>query len=271
MQRVFDGAHVRATLFAQTSAPRPRGLFVSLRQRIDTPGSFDVAQPARSFTGFGFDHLHLQSRENDWFINPETLGLSAALEALSAGYGDVCGMGFSMGGYGLLRFAGALRLRRVVLVSPQMSIHPEVVPWDRRYRDCAGGFDRALGDLSQVAAPGLGGVVLFDPFRPLDRRHAAWITATFGGVSAARLGCGGHPATRVIGSAGRFGALQKMLREDRITAARVTELHRGLRRDAPIYWQHLARQARKSGRFTLVKRAEGQQTRAEAKKAGPPA
>lgn len=262
---VFEGRDLRATLFHADA----EHLFVSLRQRIDTPGQFDAPNPARSFVDHGFAHLHLQSRVNDWFINAETPALAHALDTLTGRYADVCGIGFSMGGYGLMRFAAELRLGRVMLVSPQMSIHPEVVPWDRRYRDAARGFDREMGDLARVATrPGFSGVVLFDPFRPLDRRHAVTLQRMFPGLALARLGCGGHPATRVIGQAGRFGALQRMLRDDRITAPAVTGLHRAQRRDAPIYWRHLAQRAEKSGRDTLAARALRHLDEAEAKKAG---
>ena len=245
---VFDGARLRATLF-NGDAPR---LFVSLRQRIDADGAFDSAQPVRAFTGHGFAHLHLQSRLNDWFVNDETGALEEALARLSARYEDARGIGFSMGGYGLLRFARALRLGTAVLVSPQVSIHPDVVPWDRRYRRHAAGFDPVLGDLAQHGSPAIEGVVLFDPFRPLDRRNARMICDLHPGLRPARLACGGHPATRVIGQAGAFGRLQTMLREGGITSAEVTGLHRGLRRESPLYWRHLSEIAARRGHDALA-------------------
>lgn len=265
--RVFDGAHLRATLFN----PDAPDLFVSLRQRIDEDGAFDAPAPVRTFTDHGFAHLHLQTRTNDWFVNGDTPGLDAALAKLAPRYESVRGIGFSMGGYGLLRFARALRLGQALLVSPQVSIHPDVVPWDRRYRQHAAGFDRALGDLARHGLPDLRGLVIFDPFRPLDRRNAEMIGALHPKMRAARLGCGGHPATRVIRSGGRFGALQRMLRKGWLGPGRVTALHRGLRASSPVYWRHLAGQAERSGRPALAAEARRRQTALEAKNAAPPA
>ena len=250
-QRLFDGEHLRADLFN----PDAKRLFVSLRQRIAEPGAFDTAKPVQKFVRAGYAHLHLQSRLNDWFVNDETEALEQVLTGVGAGYADTCAFGFSMGGYGALRFARALMLRRVVLISAQVSIDPGVVPWDRRYRDCAGGFDRALGDLAQHGHAGLGGVILFDPFRPLDRRNAAMITALHPGLRQCRLPAGGHPATRVLREGGNFAALQEALRDDALSLPSILRLHKDARRDSPIYWRHLAAQAAKRGHKPLERQA----------------
>ncbi|WP_417523488.1 alpha/beta fold hydrolase [Marinovum sp.] len=260
-ERLFDGALIRATLFN----PGQKTLFVSFRQRLAAPGQFDDPRPVRSITAAGMSHLHLQSRWNDWYINDETTALEAALRAHAAGYDDACAMGFSMGGYAAFRFAEALRLRRVIAVSPQYSIAPEHVPFDRRYRDCAGGFDADLGDLS-TRGTDLQGVILADPFRPMDIRNAALISAAFPQVSLVRLAGGGHPATGVLREGGRFGKLQAQLTKKQVPAVRITMLHRRSRRQSPKYWRHLAAQAEKSGRRALAARALA---RAEALDAAP--
>ncbi|WP_323766236.1 alpha/beta hydrolase [Marinovum sp.] len=249
-ETLFDGDLLRATLFN----PGQGALFVSFRQRLADPGQFGAPRPVRSFTEAGMSHLHLQARWNDWYINPETEALEAMLRAHAAGYDDACAMGFSMGGYAAFRFAAALRLRRVIAVSPQYSISPDHVPFDRRYRDCAGGFDAAAGDLSGRGTA-VQGVILADPFRPLDMRHAGLICAVFAQVSIARLAGGGHPATGALREGGRFGKLQAQLTKPRVPARRVVRLHRNVRRQSPKYWRHLAAQAEKSGRAALARAA----------------
>ncbi|AKO96186.1 hypothetical protein MALG_00995 [Marinovum algicola DG 898] len=249
-ETLFDGALLRATLFN----PGQRGLFVSFRQRLAEPGHFGDPRPVRSFTNAGMSHLHLQSRWNDWYINPETEALEAALVGHAAGYDDACAMGFSMGGYAAFRFAAALRLRRIIAVSPQFSISPRQVPFDRRYRDCASGFDDVLGDLSPRGAP-VQGVILADPFRSLDIRNAALIAMAFAGMRIARLAGGGHPATAVLRDAGRFGKLQAQLGKPRVPVRRIVMLHRNARRRSPTYWRHLAAQAEKTGRHALARTA----------------
>lgn len=252
-ERLFDGALIRADLFN----PDGEGLFVSFRQRLAEPGAFDIPRPVRSFTSQGMAHLHLQARWNDWYINDETEALEEALQGVSRGFDTVLAMGFSMGGYAALRFAGALRLTRLIAVSPQYSIHEAAVPFDRRYRDCSAGFDPALGDLAGRGTA-VQGVILADPFRPLDLRNAELICAAFPGLRIARLAGAGHPASRVIREGGKFGKLQAQLTKTRVPLRRIVTLHRNSRRQSPRYWRHLAAQARKSGRAALAERAEAQ-------------
>ena len=252
-ERVFDGALIRADLFNPDGAQ----LFVSFRQRLAEPGAFDTPRPVRSFTSKGMAHLHLQALWNDWYINDETEALEAALDALTDRFDRVVAMGFSMGGYAALRFAAALRLSQLIAVSPQYSIHKTHVPFDRRYRDCAGGFDPALGDLSPRGT-GTSGVILADPFRPMDLRNAELICAAFPGLQIARLAGAGHPASRVIREGGKFGKLQAQLTKPRVPLRRITMIHRNSRRDSPRYWRHMAAQARKSGRLALAEHCETQ-------------
>jgi S-formylglutathione hydrolase FrmB len=58
--------------------------------------------------------------------------------------------GFSMGGYGAFRFARATNATYVTAISPQFSIHPDVVPFDKRYGADAAGFERDLSDLTRL-------------------------------------------------------------------------------------------------------------------------
>lgn len=250
---VFDGADLRADLF-NADAP---SLFVTFRQRLATPGAFDTPRPVRSFVDRGYAHLHLQSRRNDWYINDETAALDAALRVACARYGRVVGMGFSMGGYAALRFSKALGLRQLIAVSPQFSLSPRVVPQDRRYRDCAGGFDDALGNLAMHGRGDLSGVVLFDPFKPLDRLNAGLIAKTFPRMHLCRLAGSGHPATRVLREGGQFSALQKLLWRGQVMPADVTTLHRQSRRVSPLYWSQIANIAARRGHMTLASHAGG--------------
>ncbi|MDK3075856.1 alpha/beta hydrolase [Sedimentitalea sp. JM2-8] len=263
-RRIFDGKLLRATLFN----PGGKGLFVSFRQRVVDPGSFAAPQPVRSFTDKGFAHLHLQSRCNDWFINPETTDLETALAGHATGRDPVRAMGFSMGGYGALRFARCLRLDLVALVSPQLSIHPEVVPWDGRFRDCAGGFDRTLGDLAARAVPGLRGVLAYDPFRAADRRNARAIAGIFPALELCALPGGGHPATQLLRLGGSYGQIQTRLREDRLRRRWIVREHRRLRVDSALYWDRLAEYAARRGRAALARTASGVARRLKADQEG---
>nr|WP_245216524.1 alpha/beta hydrolase [Sagittula salina] len=241
---------------ATTFRPRRRRLFVSFRQRVGTPGNFDEARPVMGFVGNGWAHLHLQSRWNDWFVNPETEALEARLAEFTARYEQVVAMGFSMGGYGALRLARALRLTRLMAISPQFSIDPWVVPFDRRYRAEAAGWDATSGDLTHRCTE-VGGAVLVDPFKPLDLAHGRLICKAFPKLTLVMLPCGGHPATRAIRQGGRFDWLKTELAEGLADPRAVGRVHRKVRRQSESYWRHLAEVARWHHRPALSAAAEG--------------
>lgn len=245
--RIFDGGHLRASLFN----PGSDRLFVTFRQRVAVAGEFEDRGPVRNMTRQGYAHLHIQPRHNDWYINPETKALSRCLKQATEAYTDVAAMGFSMGGYGALRFSGALHLRRLIAVSPQFTIAPGVVPHDRRRREAAS-FDAALGDLVRYGNHGVQGLVLFDPFRKMDLNHALFIQAVFADLKLCRLSCGGHPATQVIREGGSFWDLQSLLHAGVPRPEQALTMHRTRRRQSPSYWQKLARIARQRGRMALA-------------------
>lgn len=233
---VFDGAHLRATLFAKGLE---RALFVTFLHRRDTDGVFAKPRPLAKALAAGWGHLYVQARRNDWYINDETEGLIAALSALPPRFTRRVAMGFSMGGYAALRLASAMALDEVVLISPQVSIDPARVPWDRRYLHEARGFDPVRGDLARCPAPGLRGLLLVDPSRAPDLRHARLIAGLFPGVRPVRLGFGGHPATRVLDEGGGVGAIQEALIAGALTPAHVVALHRQARRTSEFYRRKL--------------------------------
>ena len=145
-----------------------------------------------------------------------------------------------MGGYAALRLSAALGLDRAVVISPQFTLDPAVVPQDRRYAERQQ-FDPPLGDLTRHARAGLSGVIVFDPFRPLDRLHAGLIQRLLPGMDFAPLCFGGHPATGAIKAGGAFRALQEIALLPEPLAGRIVALHRSLRAEAATYWQHRAK------------------------------
>lgn len=250
-ERVFDGDLLRADLFNGSG----RRLFVSFRQRVSVDGVFSRPNPVRSFIAQDHAHLHIQSRVNDWFVNGETAALEHCLADALSGYGRRVAMGFSMGGYAALRLSRCLDLRHVILVSPQVSIHPDVVPFDKRFRASSGDFDLAQGDLGMHGRRQLAGTVIVDPFRRLDMRNARMIQALFPRIALARTACSGHPASRVLREAGQFPALQRMLFDPPVSSCAVTALHRNGRRHSAIYWTKLAELAKQRKRAKLSKAA----------------
>ena len=247
---LFDGAYLRAVTFRPAC---PNGcLIVTFGHRTPDRTGFDLPKPSQRFLDAGWTHLQIQPRFNDWFVNRDTADLCTALAPFVAGFDHVAGIGFSMGGYGALRLSTALNLAQVVAISAQVSIAPEIVPFDRRYREEGQDFDPVLGDLGTHARRDLQGVVIFDPFRPLDRRHADMIGAILPGVALCRYGFGGHPATDILRKTVTFAAIQQLVITRTLTPAAVLALHRTNRAMVPAWWRSVAARAEKTGHFALA-------------------
>jgi hypothetical protein len=249
---VFDGQLLRARLWSPGDAARV--VYVTFRQRVAEPGRFDDTGPVQHALEAGMAHLHLQSRWNDWYLNDETQALEAALAPVRARFDRAQALGYSMGGYAALRLSGALGLDRAVVISPQFTLDPARVPQDRRYVERQS-FDAVRGDLARHARRGLAGVVVFDPFRPLDRLHAGLIRGLLADMQAAPLPFGGHPATGVIGEARGFGQLQAITMQPAPQAGDIVRLHRRLRSGSARYWQNLAVTCERGGKAQLARQA----------------
>ncbi len=238
-QIVFDGNFLRATLFAGNSAQ----LMVTLDYRMPGKADFSASHHSTSFARMGFAQLSLKTRANDWFVNPDTVALQQVLTAIAANYDRVHVLGYSMGGYGAFRFAKALGARSVVAISPQVSIDPQIVPFDQRYRAEARGFDPAIGNLSDRAHPALRGLVVIDPFIANDLRHALLLQKLFPGLRIVRLGFGGHPAIRVLREANKSWTLHREAAALYPSPKLILQGHRNGRRQSAGYWARLARRA----------------------------
>lgn len=219
---------------------------------------FGPAAVSQKFEAAGFDQLVIRTSTNDWFINSDTNALEAALTSFVSGYDRVQSLGYSMGGYGAFRFAGVLGTVSVVAVSPQATLDRATVPWERRYRAEARGFDAALGDLEPRAVPGLRGLVLFDPFLAADRFHADLIAAQFPGVDLVRLPGADHPATKVLRQGRRAWIVQREAMAEVPDRVRVLKDYRGLRGGVPLYWENLARALSRAGKKALADQVRGQ-------------
>tara|TARA_R110002051_G_scaffold36609_3_gene79300 strand:- start:3340 stop:4092 length:753 start_codon:yes stop_codon:yes gene_type:complete len=232
---VFSGEHLRATLFNGDAAR----LLVTFSFREQGRKDFNPVSLSQTAFTRGFAQLCIATCRNDWFINPDTLALDKVLKILGPHYDAVHMLGFSMGGYGAFRFARSARAKFATAISPQFSIHPDVVPLDPRFHGDAQNFDPKLGDLVTYAKPGLQGVIVADPFRSRDLINAQMITEIFPRIQIARLGFGGHPATALLRRAGKSGIVQRMALNDPPRAAPIIAEHREARLDDADYMRDL--------------------------------
>lgn len=233
---IFDGAYLRAILHPGDS----KQLMVTFDYRQNGKNDFTAIRHSTHFARMRFAQLSIKTKVNDWFINPDTTALETALTQIGPHYPRVHMLGYSMGGYGALRFARALGAASAVLISPQFSILPELVPFDARYRAEGRRFDAVLGDLTQRAHPGLQGLILLDPFARADLQHAHMIQTLFPALNIVRLPFGGHPASLVLRDAGKTWTINRAAVLAQAKSRAITQSHREGRRGSVGYWLRMA-------------------------------
>lgn len=239
IEAVFSGDDLRATLFD----PDCDDLIVTFDHREEDKTSFGSATPSKAFAESGWANLRISTRANDWFCNAETEALCAALTVLGDRFSRRRLIGYSMGGYGALRFAGALSAQAVMLVSPQAAVHPDLAGFDPRYAREGGVLDPGLHDLAPFADAALKGLLIVDPFTRRDLTHARAIQGLFPGLSLARLAFAGHPATRTITAAGKGWSVRRAAISPHLDPGGIHAAHRKGRHRCPTYWRRMARLA----------------------------
>jgi hypothetical protein len=197
---------------------------------LDRPGFGEAYLQAR-----GIDAVHVLSRENRWYQHPELTDALAAVAAATAGYAKVIAYGSSMGGFAALHHGGACGATIGIALSPQYSVDPRIVPFDRRW----------AGDVEQIAfqdleaAPPATQYVIYDPRDPYDRPHFELFAAR-----SATLGIpvphGGHPVASYLVEAGLLGPMLEAVEAGTFDPAAYRRELRRRRRQSAHYFFTLA-------------------------------
>lgn len=238
---VFEGRHLRLLWAERRAGPR---LFVTFDHWTRGRAGFEAPGGNTLFDRREWPVLRVQTARNDWFLNED---LGAALDivtAIAAEYEGAVTYGFSMGGYGAMRFARAAGAERVVTISPQFSPLPARAPFEARWWKDRKQCDPRLDDLTHLAgadAPPV--VVVYDPRQGPDRLHADLIRHACAGFFALPLPFGGHPATQTILQGDRLGAFSAALLTAPLDRAALLAPHKRARRQAPHYSAALGRAA----------------------------
>ena len=166
---------------------------------LDRPGFGEEFFRSRSI-----DAIHFVSRENDWYQYPEMPAVTAAVAALVKGYARVVAYGSSMGAYAAIRFGGMAGASVALAISPQFSIDPRCVRFERRWKYDSERIDFTLE--RTLTAPFVEtAYVVYDP-RDRDRRHAELFRRRTRVIDAP-LANAGHPATGSLAEAGLLSDL----------------------------------------------------------------
>ncbi|MDP3193943.1 hypothetical protein [Tabrizicola sp.] len=211
----------------------------------------------RRLEPLGHSVLGVQSQAKDWFRQPTAPALLRELEARGffRRFRRVVLTGASMGGFAALNFAPLIPEARVLAFSPQSTMNKVIAPFEQRFPFAVRKSNwEGMPFLDAAAAvPYIRrAVVLYDPFVPEDRAHAARLAGP--NVQFLRAPFTTHEAIRVVLKSGTFPLLIDQLVKQDDVGAEFWQAFRA-RRTVPKWQRALLAAAGGRGRQGLVIRA----------------
>lgn len=142
------------------------------------PMTVCLSNPSRDRGGWGLGFLMPRSEDlllikpttPNWYRRPDLHRWLEARSDLFAQYDRVVLMGGSMGGYGALAFARAMRATEVLSLNPQSTLAQDLVPWENRFRlGTQEDWDGAYRDAAETLQGKV--YVVADRYEKLDKLH----------------------------------------------------------------------------------------------------
>lgn len=242
-QVIFESANVR---IRRVGGSRRDVAFVTFEAHNTDPDPERNAFGEKFLHDHGFTAYHVLANDNFWFQYPEMEAAIAAVRADIAPGTELVGYAVSMGAYAAIRFAGLLGAARILAFSPQYSIDPKVIPWDKRWDRL---FDRPREVLwEHLMAPR--GVPIYLFYDPHNRdRHHVRLYDRAADIVRVRVPYAGHATVIVMLQCGLLGQAVLDVAENRFDA-------RAFQRevDARIDRSELYRNKRAHKRDRLIRR-----------------
>ncbi len=254
---LIKGEHANLWFEGQ-SAGRSDALVVS----FDNLATIDEGWPRgpwawKRLEPLGHSVLGVQSHAKDWFRQPTAPALLRGLEerGFFRRFRRVVLTGASMGGFAALNFAPLIPEARVLAFSPQTTMNKAIAPYEARFPFSVKRSNwQGMPFLDAAAAvPYIRrAVVLYDPFVPEDRAHAARLAGP--NVQFLRAPFTTHEAIRVVLKSGTFPLLINALVEGDTVGPEFWQAFR-VRRTVTKWQRALLGTAASRGRHGLVIRA----------------
>lgn len=205
----------------------------------------------------GHSVLGVQSHAKDWFRQPTAPALLRGLEerGFFRRFRRVVLTGASMGGFAALNFAPLIPEARVLAFSPQTTMNKVIAPYEARFPFAVKRSNwEGMPFLDAAAAvPYIRrAVVVYDPFVPEDRAHAARLAGA--NVQLLPVPFATHEAIRVVLKTGTFPLLIDALIEGDAAGPEFWQAYRA-RRSVTKWQRALLAAAANRGRHGLVIRA----------------
>ena len=122
----------------------------------------------------GWEVLSVKARRADWFLQPEMAAYfrSARFRRIARGKRRVILYGLSMGGFAALGYSTLIPGSVALAISPQTTLHPDKVPWEKRF-DYALGEDWAgpFADVAELRPAHAEAYVIYSPLNKFDGPH----------------------------------------------------------------------------------------------------
>lgn len=211
----------------------------------------------RRLDPLGHSVLGVQSHAKDWFRQPTAPMLLRGLEerGFFRRFRRVVLTGASMGGFAALNFAPLIPGARVLAFSPQSTMNKVIAPFEQRFPFAVRKSNwEGMPFLDAAAAVPYvpRAVVVYDPFVPEDRAHAARLAGP--NVQFLRVPFCTHEAIRVVLKTGTFPLLLNALVERECPGAEFWQAFRA-RRSVTKWQRAVLAAAANRGRHGLVIRA----------------
>lgn len=127
-----------------------------------------------ALTGAGHSVLAVKAWRTDWFLGPDMAAFfrEPIFAAVRAGKTRVVLYGLSMGGFAAMAYSTLIPGSTVVAISPQTTLHPQRVPWERRFDYALGeDWDGPFGDIATLRPAHSQAFVLYSPGNRYDGQH----------------------------------------------------------------------------------------------------
>lgn len=184
------------------------------------------------FSTRGIDAIHVLSRDNQWYQYEELPRALSAIAAVTRGYQRVIAYGSSMGGFAALRYGSACGANVGIALSPQYTVDPDIVPFDRRWTDDVARISFRRHEVPPLSTQ----YIVYDPRDAHDRRHFR-LFAENGPVAGIAIPHAGHPVGGYLSETGLLGPLLEAVEAGPVDAtAFAAELRRRRRQSAHYFF-----------------------------------
>lgn len=233
LELIYAGPTVRVHRSSDADQGLNQWICVSFSSYV--PGG----RPPKVFGGSFFAKYHIPAlyvvpTTSNWYQGDDMHEAMAVVRQF-AGERPVLAYGSSMGGFGAIAWAAELGARRVMAISPQVSVHPAVVGhFEPRWRaDAAQIPQYSRPDARRATLAGIDCVVLYDNRHREDAMHVEMIKAAFPlAVRVLALPFSGHPAGRAAAAAGVLSPLIRALCSDGEVDSMIATARQGYRQSA---------------------------------------